>query len=61
MDDNKYERVLETYRCLLSCRKKLPGMSLESAFNTEAVRDLEEEYAWLQQQYIQYKKDHPNT
>jgi hypothetical protein len=42
--------VLETYRCLLSCRKKMPGMKLEDAFNSEAVRDLEQEYAWLQKQ-----------
>ncbi len=48
--ENKYKQVLETYRCLLSCRKNLPGLSLESAFNEDAVRDLEEEYAWLQQQ-----------
>jgi hypothetical protein len=42
--------VLETYRCLLSCRKKMPGMKHEDAFNSEAVRDLEQEYAWLQKQ-----------
>jgi hypothetical protein len=42
--------VLETYQCILSCRKKMPGMKLEDAFNSAAVEDLEREYAWLQKQ-----------
>lgn len=43
-----FDKILETYRCLLSCRKKMPGMSLEDAFNSEAVEDLEREYKWMQ-------------
>lgn len=41
------EQVLDTYRCLLSCRKKMPGMRLEDAFSPAAVQDIEREYEWL--------------
>jgi hypothetical protein len=40
-------KVIETYRCLLSYRKRMPGMSLEDAFSSSAVEDLEKEYEWL--------------
>ena len=42
-----FDSVLETYRCILSCRKKMPGMRLEEAFNDAAVADIELEYEWL--------------
>jgi hypothetical protein len=42
------EEVLGTYRCLLSCRKKMPGMSLESAFKHETIKYLEDEFKWLE-------------
>jgi hypothetical protein len=42
-----WEGVLSTYRCLLSCRKKMPGMCLEDAFNKSAVDDIEREYVQL--------------
>lgn len=42
--------IVETYRCLLSCRTKMPGMKLEDAFNSDAVRSLEKEYEWLKTQ-----------
>ena len=47
-----WEDVLETYRCLLSCRKTMPGMPLEDALPIEngSVASLEKEYAWLKQQ-----------
>jgi hypothetical protein len=47
-----WQGVLETYRCLISCRKNMPGMKLEDAFKREtgAVDALEREYAWLKEQ-----------
>jgi hypothetical protein len=47
-----WQDVLETYRCLISCREKWPGMSLEEVFKPEfdSVDALKREYAWLQQQ-----------
>lgn len=42
-------KVLETYRCLISCRKKMPGMKLEDAF--KHVTDLEQEEVWLKQTF----------
>jgi hypothetical protein len=47
MDERK--GVLETYRCLISCCKKMPGMRLEDAFSENAVKALEREYKWLQE------------
>lgn len=52
-----WQDVLETYRCLLSCRKNLPGMRIEDAFKTETIASLEKEYAWLQQQATLVSKD----
>jgi hypothetical protein len=43
------DEVLETYRCLLSCRNTMPGMRLEEAFSTDAVKSIEKEYEWLKQ------------
>jgi hypothetical protein len=40
--------VLETYRCLLSCRKKMPGMRLEDAFPPESIKSLEAEAKWVE-------------
>jgi hypothetical protein len=44
--------ILDTYRCLISCRKNMPGMRLEDAFKSGngSVQALEREYAWLQNQ-----------
>jgi len=42
-----WKGVLSTYRCLLSCRKTMPGMRLEDAFNKSAVDDIEREYVQL--------------
>lgn len=49
MEDNAnmFGNVLETYRCLLSCRKKMPGMRLEEALNDAAIAGIESEYEWL--------------
>ena len=47
MDKEMLDHILETYRCILSCRKKMPGMKLEDALNSEAVNDMELEYTWL--------------
>lgn len=41
--------VINTYECLLSCRKKMPGMKLEDAFTPEAVNQLEIELLFLKQ------------
>lgn len=43
-----WKDVLETYRCLISCREKMPGMPLEDAFTSGAVDAIKDEYAWLQ-------------
>lgn len=58
MDSGMLNKVIETYRCLLSCRKKMPGMRLEDAFSSQALRDLETEYGWLLSQQA-LNKDHP--
>ena len=43
-------KVLETYQCLISCRKNMPRMKLEDAFKDNAVKDLEAEFEWLKQE-----------
>lgn len=50
-----WEKILETYRCLISCREKMPGMRLEDAFKAEngAVDSIRQEYEWLQNLYGQ--------
>ena len=47
-----YDEIIDTYKCILSCRKKLPGMSLEDALNDSAVRGLERELAWIESHEI---------
>ena len=40
--------VLETYRCLLSHRKNLPGNSIENIFpDQRSIDSLEKEEQWL--------------
>jgi hypothetical protein len=51
------EKVLDTYKCLLSCCKKMPGMRLEDAFSAEAIREIELEYEWIKQQCAMIKVD----
>jgi len=41
------DNIIETYRCLISCRTSMPGMPLEDAFSHEAVKSIKKEYAWL--------------
>ncbi len=43
-----WKEILETYKCLMSSRKNLPGMSLEDTFID--LSSLEKEYEWLKQQ-----------
>jgi hypothetical protein len=43
----RLDGVLATYKCLLSCCKKMPGMRIEDLFSDNAVLSLEKEYAWL--------------
>jgi hypothetical protein len=54
-----WNNILDTYKCLISCRKKMPGMKLEDAFKTEsgAVTALDKEYSWLQQFVAQHSTD----
>lgn len=54
MDDGMWQEVLETYRCLISCRINMPGMRLEEAFkrSTGAVDAIQNEYKWLQDQAL---------
>lgn len=47
--DNLKESVLETYKCLISCCEKTPGMALEDAFSSEALDSIKREYKFLQQ------------
>lgn len=42
-----YDDIVETYRCILSCRLNLPGMRLEDALNESAVRGMQRELDWL--------------
>jgi hypothetical protein len=44
------DKVLETYKCLISGIEKMPGMSLEDAFSSSALASLKKEYEWLQKQ-----------
>jgi hypothetical protein len=54
-DMGMLDNVLETYKCILSCRKRMPGMRLEDALSSAAVTDMELEYAWLQKQKKELK------
>ena len=47
-DQVKLKQVLDTYECLLSCVKSMPGMKLENAFSPAAILALEHEQIWLQ-------------
>lgn len=42
-----WKDVLETYRCLISNRKNLPGMKMEDALNSSALASMEKEFEWL--------------
>lgn len=42
-----WKDVLETYRCLISNRKNLPGMKMEDALNRSALESMERELEWL--------------
>jgi hypothetical protein len=54
-DMGMLDNVLDTYKCILSCRKRMPGMRLEDALSSAAVTDMELEYAWLQKQKKELK------
>ena len=41
------DKIIETYRCLISCREKMPGMRLEDAFSDTALEQIKEEHEWL--------------
>lgn len=45
-DEHMWQEVLETYRCLISSRKNMPGMRLEDVFSDYGC--LVSEYTWLQ-------------
>lgn len=47
------DKIIETYRCLISCCKKMPRMKLEDAFSSEALESLEKEHKWLLQEQEQ--------
>jgi len=49
-DSRMVQQLLETYRCLISCRKNMPGMRLEDAF--EDIGCIEQEYKWLQKHAV---------
>lgn len=39
--------VIDTYKCLISCCEKRPGMKLEDAFSSNALKSIKFEYEWL--------------
>lgn len=43
------KNVIETYKCLISCREKMPGMKLEDAFKSSsgALQAIKDEHEWL--------------
>jgi hypothetical protein len=45
-----WKDVLETYRCLVSAKKNMPGMRIEDLFGSCTTSELEQEYKFLQQQ-----------
>lgn len=45
-----WKDVLETYRCLLSAKKNMPGMKIEDLFRSCTTSELEREYEFLKQQ-----------
>jgi len=51
-EEKMMDSVIDTYKCLLSCREKMPGMKLEDAFKSEsgALDSLKKEYKWLLKQ-----------
>lgn len=49
-EKGKLDSVIETFKCLISCCEKMPGMKLEDAFNSEAFANMKEEYRWLLEQ-----------
>ena len=52
MEFNKMmEGILETYRCLISWRKNMPGMRLEECISQNGLRLIEAEYEWLKQAF----------
>ena len=59
IDQEKLEAVLDTYKCLLSCRQKLPGMKMEDAFSLGAVEAMKKEQAWLLTLQERCTKDSP--
>jgi hypothetical protein len=48
--------ILETYKCLISCRINMPGMKLEDAFSAKALRSLQEEYEWIKNNFKEANK-----
>ena len=45
--------IIDTYKCLISCRESFPGMNLEEAFSYDAIQSIKKEYEWLQK--LKYK------
>jgi len=39
--------IIETYKCIISCRRNLPGISMEQALCEEAINNVEKEYQWI--------------
>lgn len=44
-----WNEVLETYRCVISAKKNLPGTRIEDLFASCTTADLEKEYKFLQE------------
>lgn len=44
-----WKDVLQTFRCVVTAHKNMPGMRIEDLFNNCPHEQLEKEYAFLQQ------------
>ena len=49
--DEMIKGILETYRCLISGRKNMPGMRLEECISQNGLRLIEMEYEWLKEAF----------
>lgn len=41
--------IIDTYKCLISCRDTLPGMPIEEAFSYDAMVSVKAELVWLKE------------
>ena len=49
MKEITLDDIIQTYRCLISCRDTMPGMALEEAFSYDAMVSVKDELVWLKE------------